>query len=96
MNPYTESAEIEALTVAQPVAQAESLTVDLDQLTIGDMELFDRIAVQKASNGEIVGLLNRVVVGGVNHLPYKQLPRVMEALKDALQAAGNPDSAQGN
>ncbi len=60
------------------------IKVDLDKLTFGDLEKFDELAAGTASVKEIVGLLDRAVVGGVRHLPLSKMPEIVEAIKGAM------------
>ena len=67
------------------------ITLDFDKLTIGDLELLDRAGRGEPVTSEIIALLDRIVEGGVRHLPLSRLPEVVEALTDAIGQLTNPE-----
>lgn len=76
--------------VAQPAVQ-----IDRSKLTIGDMRLFGQLSISAGNVspellGQMVDMLDRLVVGGASHLPYAELPGVIAAVATQLNAAGNP------
>lgn len=77
-----------------PQAQAPdvvTLTVDLSELTFGDLE-----SIMQWNDGVIdlkaaLPLLNRIVVGGIKHLKVKRdLPKILDAVNKAMLADANP------
>lgn len=87
--PRGRKAPAAAATSAAPTL---NLQIDLDGLTIGDLKVFANLKSGTADELAMVAMLNRCVVGGVDHLPLKALPQVGEALAKAMQAAQNPNS----
>lgn len=67
-----------------------SIRVDASAVTFGDLEMamgFDNGTVDLK---ELLPFLNRVVVGGVRHLPLSAMPAILEALTEAFSSLGNP------
>jgi hypothetical protein len=66
------------------------LAVNLDNLLFGDLKLlamFESMANKKMSPQEVlevVKFLNRVVVGGVDHLPISAAPQIMAAINNTM------------
>lgn len=56
---------------------AERLEIDMDAMTIGDIELFDNVDKM----GPIIDLLDRIVVGGARHRPVSEMRQIMAAVK---------------
>ncbi len=92
------------LQPAEPPTQeiVHRLTIDTSKLTIGDQETLLRLPSVKEGDtnpehlllqADSIALMDRVIVGGVRHLPLSDLPMVMEQMRDALQRAGD---RQGN
>lgn len=66
--------------------------VNLEALTIGDLETLDAAARGELPMARLVDLLDRVVEGGVRHLPLTALPEITRALNAEiarLAGAGN-------
>lgn len=51
-----------------------NLEFDFSKLTIGDL----RVITPDASTGDLIAFANKVVVGGVYHLPATELRTIME------------------
>jgi len=68
------------------------IEIDLDTLTIGDLETLDRAAQGNLPMSELVDLLDRVVAGGARHLPLSAMRKIIAALNDQIAAVAN----QGN
>ncbi len=66
------------------------IKIDLDNLLIGDLETLDRAGKNDLPMTELVGFLEKVVVGGVRHLPMSRLGTIIEALTGAIGEASNP------
>lgn len=71
------------------------IEIDMDNMTIGDLGLFDEFKQAKFiadrtgrkpdyPMGKMVSFLDRIVVGGVSHLPYRRLAEVMDLTMTAL------------
>lgn len=71
-------------------AEATKLIVNLDNLTIGDLELFDSWSRGEAPIKNILDVLDRAVEGGVRHLPLSQIGDVVAAIREAVGEASNP------
>lgn len=65
------------------------IEIDLDKLTIGDLELIDRWRSTELPLTDRVKLLDRVVKGGVKHLPLKLYATALDKLGDAVASAMN-------
>lgn len=68
----------------------EPLAVDMDLLLIGDLETLDRASSKKLPTSELIVFLDRIVVGGVRHLPLRRLGDIIEALGNAVTESANP------
>lgn len=64
--------------------------IDLDGLLIGDLELLDKAKDGDLPAKEMVGFLDRIVKGGVRHLPMRYLGVIIEQLGDAISESVNP------
>lgn len=62
----------------------EGMTVDVDQLTIGDLELLD---TEGRSADDLITLLDRVVVGqSIEEVPVKYLASISAAMRQGMEA----------
>jgi len=61
------------------------IKVNLDQLTIGDLETLDAAARGEIPMARLVELLDRVVEGGVRHLPLTALRDITAALNAEIE-----------
>jgi len=59
------------------------IEIDLGRATIED---FYSIAKPKMNAMDLLAFANKVVVGGINHLPMTDLPKVLTNLMKELQA----------
>jgi len=71
------------------------IEVNLDAMTIDDLVFLEEAGNAKVKMAELKAFLDRVVVGGVGHLPIKALKDVAEAITDAVQAEANPTTDDG-
>lgn len=66
------------------------IKIDLSSMTFGDLE--DAMKWQGGRVGpEVIPLLNRIVVGGVRHIPIRYMSQIMEAVNNAIQENANPN-----
>lgn len=65
------------------------LKIDIRQLTIGELELLEKHAsgTESLSFSSLVDLLDKVVQGGVRHLPAVDLPEIVQLLVDEYMKA---------
>lgn len=70
--------------------QELEIKVDISKMTFGDMEMALKIDGGDANIAEILPFLDRVVVGGVKHLPLSAMPQILDALTLAFAALANP------
>lgn len=78
-----------------PAAAAEApapldIVITLDGLTIGDLKLFTALQQGTAHQADLIDLLGRCVVGGIDHLPFTALPQIAQALSAAMAQSSNP------
>lgn len=64
--------------------------IDLDGLLIGDLELLDKAKDGDLPAKEMIGFLDRIVKGGVRHLPMRYLAVIIDHLGDAISESVNP------
>lgn len=78
------------------VSPIAPIVVDMTKITIGDFRTFGRLTSLKDDTEafmmmpEAIDMLDRLVVGGVAHLPGVQMPAVMAEVNRQMFAAGNP------
>lgn len=72
------------------------IKIDINQLTFGDLEIIDKASKGQTELREVIPLLDRIVVGGVRHLPITEMTNVMTAIEKATSDMGNPETPQGN
>lgn len=63
------------------------IRVNLEKMTIGDLELLDRAGKGQLPMNELLDLLDRVVDGGARHLPVTVLGDIVEAIGAAVEEA---------
>lgn len=56
----------------------ERVELDMDKMTIGDLELFDN---PEGRMGPIIELLDRIVIGGARHRPVTEMRQIMDAVR---------------
>ena len=95
-----------AATNGMPVVkdgEGKEITLDIDMsgLLIGDLKFLDHLAANIKADGEeserapgelahLIDLLGRVVIGGVDHIPFRYFEAVTLALRTAIDKQGNP------
>lgn len=75
----------------QEVPANLSITVDRSKVTLGDMRFMIRMRSQKGDiedTERLFDFLERVVVGGIEDIPFDALTQVMEAVVSQI----NPES----
>lgn len=70
-----------------------TITVDPAKMTLGDLRLLDRARAKQISDSEALDFFNRVIVGGVEHLPLDALEAIWGAIFHVAYGKG---SAQKN
>ena len=80
------------------VVQPDKLVIelDIDQLTVGDLEEVNRLVNDEMTITEQIAFIDRVVVGDLKSLPMRALPDVVEKVVAALGNAFGGVSDQGN
>lgn len=76
-----------------------NITVDISKMTFGDWERMDSWGREGEAPpvSEVLDILDRVVEGGVRHLPITALGDIMEAIRKAVEKSANPSEvATGN
>lgn len=66
------------------------IEIDLDGLLIGDLEVLDRAKDGNLPMKDLITFLDRVVVGGVKHLPMRYFSVIVDELGDAIAESANP------
>jgi hypothetical protein len=72
------------------------LKVDVSGLTFGDLEKIDSASAGSMPMRDVIPLLDKMVVGGVRHLPITAMPAILKAVEAAMKDIGNPETPQGN
>lgn len=71
--------------------EKETIRVNLDALTIGDLELFeDWGGGGEVRTKDVLDVLDRAVEGGVRHRPLSQLSEIVAAIQSEVGEASNP------
>lgn len=73
-----------------------SITIDIEKMTIGDLELLDRAGRSDLPASELVAFLDRVTLDDVRLLPITMLPEIVKALTSAVDTLADPETAEGN
>lgn len=66
------------------------IRINLDALAIGDLETLDKAGRNELPIAVLVDLLDRIVEGGVRHLPLTALPQIVQALNAEVEKLANP------
>ncbi len=66
------------------------IKVDVNAMTLGDLEIIDKAQRKEANLTELLDLLDRVVVGGARHLPLTALDAIVEKLQEQIGSVTNP------
>lgn len=74
----------------KPRKKVIDIQVDFDQATIGDLDLFGRAESGDLDVSELNDFLDRIVVGGVRHLPLSSYPDILAELKIAFDEMADP------
>lgn len=74
-----------------------NIEIDIDALTVADLEFVERLSSNGASTSEIVGFLSKVIPGtDINTIPIRALPLISNAVISAIGGESDPnDSAPG-
>jgi len=72
------------------------IEVNLDNLTIGDLETLERAGQGDLPMSELIDLLDRVVEGDVRGLPLPSMGEIVQRLNDAVEEMSNPEIAGKN
>jgi len=72
------------------------ITVLIDRMTIGDLELMDRAARNELPASELVEFLDRITEDDVRSLPITKLRDITQELQRAVEEASNPGEAEKN
>lgn len=62
----------------------DKIVVNLDGLTIGDLELFEKWQNKEVKIKDMLDMLDRAVKGGVRHLPLSSMKEILQAITDAV------------
>lgn len=66
------------------------IEVNLDGLTIGDLETLDKAERGELPIPELIDLLDRVVEGDVRSLPFTAMGEIVQRMNDAVEKMSNP------
>lgn len=73
------------------MADEIKVEINLEAVTFGDFEKFGGSGLDTS---DLVAFLDRVVVGGVRHLPLTMMRPIMDAFKAQMDTLGNPLDAE--
>jgi len=74
---------------------ALKISVDIERMTIGDLELLDRAGRNELPVPELIDFLDRIVVEDVRALPFTALTQITDELRKAVEAMANPQDEGG-
>lgn len=69
------------------------IQVNLEGLTFDDLQILEEVSGKDVSFKQMKAVLDKVVVGGVGHLPVTLMPQIAEVLKVKIKEMGNPVAA---
>lgn len=78
----------------QAVPTALNIVVNIDNLTIGDLEVLDKAQRKETNITDMLDLLDRVVEGGVRHLPLSAMQTIVDRIQEEVQKTTNPQSGE--
>lgn len=67
-----------------------NIVIDRDAFTFADLKLFAASEAGTANEDDVLALLDRCVVGGLDPLPLTAMPQIVEALMQAIGEIRNP------
>ena len=70
---------------------AKTVTVDLDNATIGDLVLFDGMKNGEYDTKDLIAFLDKIVVSDtpVSDMPLSSMQTIMAAVRDELEISGS-------
>jgi len=69
-----------------------NLEIDIDALTVADLEFVERLASNGATTVEIVDFLAKVIPDtDINTIPIRALPMISDAVVSAIGGASDPN-----
>lgn len=70
------------------------IEIDIDALTVADLEFVERLSNKKASTTELVDFLGRVVPGtNIKTIPLRAIPELANAVMSAIGGASDPNDS---
>lgn len=78
----------------QAVPLALNVVVNIDNLLIGDLETLEMARRQEIGIKDMLDLLDRVVEGGVRHLPLRAMQTIVDRIQEEVQKTTNPPSGE--
>lgn len=67
-----------------------NIIVNIDNLTMGDLEVLDKAQRKETNVTDMLDLLDRVVEGGVRHLPLSAMQTIVDRIQEEVQRTTNP------
>lgn len=66
--------------------------LDIDRLTIGDLELLERLSGEETNNADLVALMQKVIPDqDVSQLPLRAMRHIVAAVIDAVGGETDPN-----
>lgn len=72
------------------------VSIDIDKMTIGDLELLERAGRNELDVSDLIDFLDRVTAEDVRSLPIVALGQIVQQLNDEVSIAANPQTDEGN
>jgi len=88
--------KVPAKAAAPAAEEVINVTIDTSKLMLPDLKLISRLRRGALNDEDAMDLLERCVVGGIEHIPLPMLSDVLAALFDAVYRNKNPETDQGN
>jgi hypothetical protein len=82
--------------VSEKVEETTKLTIRMDKMLIGDLELLDDAGRGELPAKDLVDFLDRIVEQDVRALPITMLPEITLAIQREVSRSANPETPEGN
>ena len=71
-----------------------TITVDLDVLTLGDLETIETLTDGSAKAVDMLDFLSRIIVepSDIRSIPLRMLPQVVKAVQSQMSEMSNPEN----
>jgi hypothetical protein len=73
-----------------------NITVNVENMLIGDLELLEKAAEGDLTAGSLIEFLDRIIEEDVRSIPLSRMGEINAKIEEAVEAASNPETPEGN